>query len=341
MSTKKPRPNLELNLDIINKDDTNEDNTNEDNTSKDNITGSYDTELKCHSNNEIEKHIVNEKLKLFEDKIKTITDKCKKYGDPTNTNGSTGTIFDTLHGYIKFSDLPSETSKLFNKSDINCSTLGMKITTSINENENSIKFAELRQIFPLNIMEIYLTTQCKNDYGTFSNIINMEKIEGITLGNFLEELDLDTDEGKYKLVCCLIQLIYIMIYANLNGYVHNDLTPSNVIVYDTNEQFDLDKLKINDKNIKISFKYNRIPIPVIKLIDFSYSRYIGLTQLYNKFIFGESIQAIKMIINKLSILGKNCPLLEEINSLMTDEEVMSDELSNCFIEIEIDKYTYT
>ena len=341
MSSKRKPLLPSLNIENIN-EPFDENVLNNDNTNKSNIV------LNCVSTNEEEMNKTNEELKLFQEQIKNITNDCDIYTNPTNTSGSSGTIYETTDGYIKYSELPLQTSQLFNK-NINCSTLQLKINKSINENANSIKFAELGRIFPFNIMKIYSTSQCKNKSNSlqnesFSNIINMEKIQGITLGDFLTNLDLETNEGNYELMCCLLQLIYIMMYANYNGYIHNDLTTSNIMVYYIYEQFELDKLNINENNIKILFKNEeKLKIPIIKLIDFSYSTYINPQTLKNKILFGETVQAIKIILNKLKILkkidtsklSKKSPI--EIIDTQINECFEESILSGYFAEMEINK----
>lgn len=299
----------------------------------------HNDKINCHYGDIEEKQKIEKKMELFENHNNKISNKCDVLSNPVNTNGSSGTIYnsDSENEYVKFSDLPLETSKLFNKKDINCSVLEMKIDKSINENLNSIKYAELNQIFPFNIMEVYDATQCKNNYGMFSNIITIEKINGITLSDFLASLDFNKTEDTKQLICCVIQLIYIITYANLHGYVHNDLTTSNILVYFQPMPFELNGLVIDDSDIKIKFnnEYLNDLIPTVKIIDFSYSTWINPDLLNNKIIFGETIQAIKMIINKLQILKKNCILLNTLHKLI-NQCLINTELAEYFVEMDID-----
>ncbi len=295
----------------------------------------FNNKIKCHYESREEKKKVEDAMELFEKKNKNVKCACENYINIVNTNGSSGIIFESEKGYTKLSNLPFETSKLFNKRDVNCDTLIMKIKKSIDENENSKKFSKLNEIFPNHIMKIYSTARCKNDLEIFSNVLNIEKVVGETLENFLQNINLENSQEQFNLVCCILQLIYITIYANLHGYVHNDLTTNNIIVYNIRNPFELDNLVINDNIINIKFKNNYGIIPVIKLIDFSYSTHIDPTTLNNKIIFGESIQIIKIILNKLKMLGKNFDLLNKINDLFYNF-FGNIELFDYFIEMDID-----
>lgn len=289
-----------------------------------NISLSFDIDdeikkLSCQSKDLEEEQNVYSKLEEFENKNRTINNKCNKYENFINSSGSSGTIYESEDDkkYIKFSTLPTETTKLFNKGDIDCDLLRMKIDKSINENKNSLKYEELKEIFPLNIMKIYSTSECKNADGNFSNIIEMEKISGQTLNQFLTNLDLKKPVDNYRLICCIIQLIYITLYSNFNGFVHNDLTTNNIMVYDVETNFDFTKLKINKNKIEIEFKNNfNGKIPVIKLIDFSYSTYISTDKLGDKIIFGETKQIIKIIKNKLSSINKSSSFINNLDELI-------------------------
>lgn len=146
----------------------------------------------------------------------------------------------------------------------------------MNKNSNSLKYAELATIFPLNIMRVYDTTRCKNNQGIFTNIIEMEKVKGITLNEFINILNLELETDKYKLFSCILQLIYITLYANFNGYIHNDLATNNIMIYEYDKNFILKELNINKISFGIEFvNYNQnqnqnqhqiSTIPVIKLI---------------------------------------------------------------------------
>lgn len=300
----------------------------------------HSDKLKCHSDNIEEKINAENELKIFETTNDNITTRCDEYNDlitESGLYGSSGTIYEYDNKYIKISNLPLEISKLFNKHDIKCDTVKMKINKSLNENKNNILFSQLSNIYPLHIMKIYSTNQCKNSSGIFSNIMLMEKVSGITLTNYLKNINLNEVTNIRKLVCCLIQLIYITTYANLNGYVHNDLTTNNIMVYDLNEEYKLNGIKINNKNINIYFK-NVDNIPTIKLIDFSYSTFIQQNRLNNKIIFGETVQVIKIIQNKLNFFKKNCIILKQINELI-DHYIQNTELYFHMLEMDVDIYT--
>jgi len=293
--------------------------------------------LNCQADNLDEKIDTENELTLFENKNNTINNKCENYTNIINDNGSSGTIYEYDGKYIKFSNLPLEVSKLFSKYDIKCNTLKMKINKAINENVNALKFAELAKVFPLQIMNIYSSSECKNDNGLFSNIMLIEKVEGITLGEFLTKINLNNENDLYDLISCLLQLIYITTYANFNGFVHNDLTISNIMIYYSNQKIVLNKLKINKNliNINLNKSFNT---PIVKLIDFSYSTYIEPNKIYNKIIFGETIQIVKIIRNKLKLLHKHCHILEIIDAFL-DKCIENTNFYDFIAELDVDIYS--
>lgn len=257
------------------------------------------TRLRCHYSSQDEKSDVENELKLFDEINETTTNSCKNLSNPVNTSGSSGTIFNGTddNTFIKYSDLPNETEKLFSRGDIACSDVKLRINKAINENANSLKYAELSKIFPLNIMRVYDATRCKNNQGTFTNIIEMEKVNGITLNEFISKLNLETQTDKYKLFSCILQLIYITLYANFNRYVHNDITTHNIMVYEYDENFILKGLNINKISFGIEFinpnQKKMSTIPVIKLIDFAYSTHIAPNLLDGKKIFFKRDKLLK------------------------------------------------
>lgn len=285
--------------------------------------------LKCKSSN-FDDTGVDKELDLFDNENIKITNKCIKDKKFINSDGSYGSIYELDdEKYIKYSDLPMETTKLFARSDIDCNELKMRINKSINENYNSTKYAELSKYFPLNIMHIYSTSKCKNENDFFSNVIEMEKINGITLNQFLFNINLNLEPDQYILSCCIMQLIYIITFSNLLGFVHNDLTLNNIMIYNYDNEFTLDGLIINKNNIKINFKKSRDNIPVVKLIDFSYSTFISKSngKPDDKIIFGEVKQILFIIKTKLHSLNRKFELLDYINNLF-DKKIGSELLSN-------------
>lgn len=290
--------------------------------------------LSCYSSSQEEKFDVENELKLFDEINETTTIQCDNLSNPVNTSGSSGTIFEgnTDNTFIKYSDLPYETTKLFSRGDITCSDVKLRINKAINENSNSLKYAELATIFPLNIMKVYNTTRCKNNQGMFTNIIEMEKVNGITLNEFINRLNLELETDSYKLFSCILQLIYITLYANFNGYVHNDLTTNNIMIYEYDKNFILKGLNINKISFGIEFinpsQKQTSTIPVIKFIDFAYSTYIEPNLLNEKKIFGETRQIIKIIKKKLQSINKSFYPLDDIQSILDTNLKTTNYLDN-------------
>ena len=64
------------------------------------------------------------------------------YGkNPVNSTGSSGIIYELDDKYVKYSDLPTETTKLFPKKYVFCNNITLKLNKSINENCNSLRYA--------------------------------------------------------------------------------------------------------------------------------------------------------------------------------------------------------
>lgn len=326
-------------MDIIKNNNTNNFNNNLNSLE---LNLSFDTEtddspnntkkLNCYSSTQEEQTNAENELELFEKTNEKTTIPCENFLNPINTHGSSGTIFKgkTPNTFIKYSDLPSETTKLFSRSDMYCDAIAMRINKSINENANSIKYAELNKVLPLNIMKVYNTYKCKNEQGLFSNIIEMEKINGITLNEFITKLNLESSMNSYKLFSCILQLIYISLYANFNGYVHNDLSTNNIMISEYDKTFTLSGLNINKTSYDIEFvnSNKHTTVPIVKLIDFAYSTYISSEKLNGKVIFGETKQIIKIIKKKLQSLNKKFNPLNDIENILNSSLSSTDYLDN-------------
>jgi hypothetical protein len=149
-----------------------------------------------------------------------------------------------------------------------CSRKIKMIDDIFNEENNIEKFSELKYVFPLHILSLkhiekcnYIDSKDNNKY--FTNIFKLEKINGITLTEFIRN---HYDEKTFYFI--IIQLFYVMLYANINGYYHNDLNIDNIMIYYNNiNHLSYDQLK----NYKITI--SDINLPIIKLIDYSSSTY--------------------------------------------------------------------
>ena len=191
---------------------------------------------------------------------------------------------------------------------IDCKQGIKQINDIINENNNNIKYSELIHIFPLHILSSNHLEECltnpivKTDLESESiasiaktdenidifsqkitNIYTMEKITGVTLDTFIQNM---TDENELDYI--IIQLFYILLYANINGYYHNDLKANNIIIYYNNiheiiydQLFDY-KITIGSKiasgkSSSSSLQQSTSGFPIVKLIDFFSSTFINPT----------------------------------------------------------------
>ena len=148
---------------------------------------------------------------------------------------------------------------------------------TINEISNSLKFNELSNIFPHNVMKIYESNECKNSNSNdIFNLFVIEKVRGITLNEYINILDLNQGDDVTLFISLLLQSIYVIMYANKNGYYHNDIKMDNLMVY---ELQDLDSVTLNNlviDNHQIVLTINKIKnkLILIKFIDFGQSQYV-------------------------------------------------------------------
>jgi serine/threonine protein kinase len=128
---------------------------------------------------------------------------------------------------------------------------------------------------------------------------------------------------EQELLHCVMQLVYILSYANLYGYFHNDITCNNVMIYfSDNSNLSLNKLFLLDNIVHCNFSTTETmkKLPVVKLIDFSYSEYIDYNatpELRENVVVGEPQQILKMIknkTNKIKVL-KNSVIFNKIYNL--------------------------
>ena len=225
-----------------------------------------------------------------------------------------------------------------------CSRKIKMIDDIFNEEDNIKKFSELKDIFPQHILSLEHIEKCNyidsKDYNKyFTNIFKLEKINGITLTEFITN---HYDEKTFYYI--IIQLFYVMLYANINGYYHNDLNIDNVMIYYNNiNHLSYEQLK----NYKITV--GDINLPIIKLIDYSSSTYnkinttncildlIYILYQIEKYFPDKSI--ITEIIECLNFNNKNINLKSsygfdtEIYRLLLNERIY--EKSYHFSEIEI------
>lgn len=244
-------------------------------------------------------------------------------------NGSSAEIFTISENpnlYVKISDLPFD-SYLLSKSNvqgITCETIGDKLNVSINEIENATKFEKLSYAFPRNIMKIHSAERCVKNYGDidfFANKFLIEKVNGLTLDEAIVTMT------ESELFCCIIQLIYILSYANMQGYFHNDITCNNIMIYyDEANTLMLNKLFLLEHNIICQLRTTKLPI--VKLIDFSYSEHIDyklLQSMNSKVVIGEPQQVLKIIKNKLIYIRSNLQNSNIFKNILTLFDMLNKE----------------
>lgn len=127
-----------------------------------------------------------------------------------------------------------------------------------NELEQIKTFSELKILFPQNFIEVYNTELAYIENIIFPvNVSNMEYIDGISLGNFLDNFFGNKPKFDYSMFLNFVcQCIKILMSVNLLGYFHNDL---------------------NLKNIMVVFVTGK-PVPI--LIDYSFSKKIPVLGLF-------------------------------------------------------------
>ena len=288
---------------------------------------------------------INEKKNKLDHLNATITNNCSKYEDYEEIgHGSYGRIYSMSgnpYNYLKISDMPYDSySLLYSTNSIECEELESKLDKAINEVENTTKYAKLSYVFPLNIMYIDSAERCMKQYDQHSFVANkfiIEKIDGKTL------YDSIVDMNETEIIYCLLQLIYVTLYANLHGYFHNDLSCSNIMLCYNNDVNNLwlDQLVINNKLILFNFNKKQIikNIPIVKLIDFSYSTYINFDSddLKDKIIVGEPQHIVKVLKNKLECISHTSAssiLFTEIYKII-DNFTQSGNQQDVYIDLEI------
>lgn len=257
----------------------------------------------------------------------SVTKKCSIHHESEKIgSGSSANIYKMSGNpnlYVKISNLPYESYMLSksNQAGITCETIGDRLNVSMKEIGNSLKYEKLSYAFPHNIMRIESAERCQKSYNGspfFVNKFIIEKVIGTTLDKAIDVM------SEYELICCVMQLVYILSYTNMHGYFHNDITCNNVMIYYgdiTTLMFN--KLFLFDNIIHCNFQVNGMisKLPIVKLIDFSYSEYINynaIHQMQNNVVIGEPQQILKMIKNRLnraSPLLKNQIIFNQIHDL--------------------------
>ena len=236
--------------------------------------------------------------------------------------GSSGTICEVgeigKEKYLKISNMPTIMIENLLSKQLPCSTVMDNISTFENENKNSAMYAELKKQFPDNIMDVYETSQCTDDNTNYYyNHQYIEKIEGITLKEYIKTA------SESLIVKIMFQLFYILIYANMHGYYHNDIKFNNLILKNNTEETIIhNQIIINNHTINLEIKnMNYTPV----FIDFSNSVFINQTEI-NQYNIIEAV----MILDKFKPHISNIQLRKLIETIIKETQygiMLTDELS--------------
>ena len=143
-----------------------------------------------------------------------------------------------------------------------------------------------------------------------------EEVPSRSLNTFIQNM---TDENKNELDYIIIQLFYILLYANINGYYHNDLKCNNIIIY-YNNIHEITYNQLFNYNITIrseSPKGKSLGIPVVKLIDFFSSTFINpIREVYYITDFISILSNIEDVLKSYYHLFSQVHLMNQLNYLL-------------------------
>jgi len=206
----------------------------------------------------------------FDEKIVSITRECVRPQEKEFYKNKNSIIYELSSNpniLVKESKLLLQTYRLVNTTDIaytskiDCYNANKLIEKSLNEAKSAEHYSQiLKSLYPQHFVDIKHLHTCKYHPDTdFSNFFKMEKVDGITMENFVESTEI-SDNTLCKLI---LQMLYILIHSNSLGLYHNDLKLNNIMVYMTGhpnivyDQMDGIKLEILNPNY------------LFKLIDYS------------------------------------------------------------------------
>lgn len=224
-------------------------------------------ENECIETNFGDKDNFLEVKKLFDDQISRINYNCPKFDNNPLIYGSNHTNSEIFNidqeYYLKKSKLYEIAKDQISRSGkFNCVNGIKQMNFALNELSSLTTYHELIYIYPQHIMDIKYPNSCKNPRNEIFSYYQIEKINGITLNNYLESVNESNDN---ELFLILLQLIYVLIYTNINNYYHNDIKLDNIMVYDS---VDIQTLTYNQiESIVMNFKCKKL----FKIIDYSNS----------------------------------------------------------------------
>lgn len=145
------------------------------------------------------------------------------------------------------------------------------ISDVANEPDNVKHFSSLYEQFPKNILRLHDYFTCKNNNYYQHNYV-MDRVTGCTLNDYIKYVTINTSDQ----CAILVQVLYIILYANLSGLYHNDITSKNTMIDHDKSDLTLDCLILGKNKITVEFKN----IHIIKIIDYGLCRNTHKVQMF-------------------------------------------------------------
>lgn len=160
-----------------------------------------------------------------------------------------------------------------NRSPENIKLLNELIDDSHEEPENIERFSlSLYKLFPHNIITVDKYFKCQHE-SYFKHGYVMNRIVGKIIDKYIEH-----DTPYSYIVSLYFQLMYVILYANMNGIFHNDIKADNIMIeIDSIDKIELTGIKLDNKPFDIIIDNIKRKLPVVKLIDYGLSRYTDKT----------------------------------------------------------------
>lgn len=245
-------------------------------------------DIECNGTLEEEQNYIKTKT-LFETKIDNVKNKCIKYNESDiigETQNSTIYNDQDPNFIIKKSYIYSNAQNFVNnlhKIKINCNQGTKIMDIAMTENYKNESYSNLLYDFPEHFLMIQKLDngECIDEESLtrkkISNILRMEKVRGIVFNDYITEIKQkymkNIDIKEYDTILCdlLLQLTYVLLYANKNGYYHNDLKLNNIIIYSSDpKKYVYNKIPKIKMTLTSNYKF--------KLIDYSNSLKIPISK---------------------------------------------------------------
>lgn len=160
-----------------------------------------------------------------------------------------------------------------NRSPENIKLLNELLDDSHEEPYNIEKFSSsLYKLFPHNILTVEKYFKCQHE-SYFKHGYVMNRIIGQIVDKYIEQ------STPYSYIVSLyFQLMYIILYANMNGIFHNDIKEDNIMIeIETVDKIELTGVTLDNKPLDIVINNIKGKLPVLKLIDYGLARYTNKT----------------------------------------------------------------